>query len=211
MIAEESLLEEIASIQYGPTYRELTGRDREPNRDGCGTDRFPKAKHNDGSTTTGGAVLEGRVLCPDCWDIARAEHLIIVAPGLPEGSMLDGVTCGTMIVLPKYNMPSTRPPGYGGQSKMTAYLPGGSKFTGAQLAGLGYAPGAAGPTGRKPSAKPAAKPANTPPTLTSPAAAIATIDQLRERIRELESIVATQKETMRLQRVTMDIYARNRR
>lgn len=83
--------------------------------------------------------------------------------------------------------------------QLSAYLPGGAKYTGAMYA---HNPAAAGPVGRKSSAKPAAAnpaPKIAPAKPSTDAAAIALIDQLQARVADLEHINRLQRETITLQ------------
>jgi hypothetical protein len=147
-------------------------------------------------------VLHGRAICPRCLSATQREHPgVYVLGAFPwdNENYQNGYHCGDPVVTPKWTQPSTPRVGYGGPTKMAAWLPGGAKYTGALHESNGWGASAIGPVRKStPKESPAPK-----KTSTTDAAAIASIDQLTARIRDLEALVQRQRETIALQRDTV--------
>lgn len=133
-------------------------------------------------------VVGNRVYCPACaLSLVATPGIYVSVPlDLATGhARYDGYSCGDALPVPKVTIPASKAPGYGGPARMAAWLPGGAKWTGEALTGLGW--DVASP---HPKRKPAAP---------SVDAAAVRVSELELRVRDLEALLARQRSTIRIQ------------
>ena len=167
---------------------------------GCGREwTAADSISKDGTAYRKANVVGQHVYCDSCYPTVTAAPGVWLTTMLPDTAAYDGYHCGDAVPLPKAPTADSRQfPGYGGPSRMSAWLPGGAKYTGALLTELGYGPEFIGPVrGAKPkpaaAVKPAVKPASPERTPEPPAAPVTSnldLEYLRQRIASLEADVA---------------------